>query len=122
VVEERYTKCTTINIQHFKPIATVDSMPRFDSFSKRHPALTLTLLNVILLLVIAIIFELVLRFYFVEYTNDFYSGTKKEGVVEYPYGKIIINSYEKLFPGRPRNIPLSQDELTTLMTEASNKL
>ncbi len=67
-------------------------MPRFDSFSKRHPALTLTLLNVILLLVIVIILELVLRFYLVEYTNDFYSGTKKEGVTEYPYGKIITNS------------------------------
>jgi len=67
-------------------------MPRFDAISKRHPVLTLVVLNFILLLVIAIIFELVLRFSFINYRIDFYSGTKKEGVIEYPYGTMIINS------------------------------
>jgi hypothetical protein len=50
-------------------------MPRFNSFSKRHPVLTLTLLNVIFLLAICIIFELLLRL-FVNYDIGFYTGTK----------------------------------------------
>ncbi len=70
----------------------MDSMPGFDSFSKRHPALTLILTNVGLLLVIAIIFELILRLFIVNYNINFYTATKKEGVVKYHYGEIVTNS------------------------------
>lgn len=62
------------------------------TFPKRHPALTLGLINLVLLLVIAAIAELSLRFFITDYRIDYYTGTGKEGIFEYPYGKIIINS------------------------------
>lgn len=36
--------------------------------------------------------------------------------------RILVQTYERLFPQRPRETPLLQDELARLMTEASGQL
>ncbi len=36
--------------------------------------------------------------------------------------QILVQTYERMFPGRARSQPLSQDELKSLMMEASNQI
>jgi hypothetical protein len=36
--------------------------------------------------------------------------------------QILVQTYERMFPGRPRSEPLSQDELQSLMMEAADQL
>lgn len=66
-------------------------MSRENSFPNRHPLVTLASVVIVLLFLLAVVFELVLRF-FVDYSIDYYTGTEQEGVTQYPYGEIIINS------------------------------
>lgn len=37
-------------------------------------------------------------------------------------GQILVETYERLFPGRSRSEPLSREELESLMTEAADQL
>jgi hypothetical protein len=36
--------------------------------------------------------------------------------------EILVDTYERLFPGRPRSKPLTREELKSLMTEAADQL
>lgn len=66
-------------------------MDRRKSALQRHPLLSLVVINLIVLLGIALILEVFLRLT-VDYRIDFYVGRSEPGVVEYPYGRIVINS------------------------------
>ena len=65
----------------------MDSSP----WVKRHPFLTLLLLNASLFLIIALVAEVVLR-NTIDYDISYYTSTKTEGLNSYPFGEIVINS------------------------------
>jgi len=58
---------------------------------EKHPVITLTLVTLVLLIVCVIAAEIILRLT-VKYDIGYYTAVKKEGVYEYPYGTIHINS------------------------------
>ncbi len=57
---------------------------------KKHPIVTLLVINVFIIIMCMAIAEFALRF-FTSYAIDYYTGVSKEGHYEFPYGKILVN-------------------------------
>lgn len=61
------------------------------SFFEQHPKLTLVSFFAVLILCLAGAAEIALRF-IIPYDIGYYTGVRKQGEYDYPYGKIFINS------------------------------